>query len=678
MAQNSTGEMSNNDVLDQQESVNEQNSKVLDPISKILESKPRPNNERVESLPSILKKATSIQVLEKQSTPAHHKSKATINLPFGNFPKSKLVMPYEDDEEEVLDINEHDPIMKNKFEEPNQNYYPEKGSNSNSRKGSGIFGRGKSDDNISNHSSVNSQGKLVKTIYNQLIKIYEMYHIAFTLAGHMLFVSTNSILKVIHKWILASQLASHGCTLNALASGVLSSSAPGYQIRTCIKFIGFAVPVLISITAYFFEWTELSSVVTTDACIPATYPDPSNIIPDIGNFLQGDTDLALVYSYGIPLEDGIVGGWSAWPLINPYSQFSLEGNGVGYAIGVECFQAYAASTSSQGTSFFLTSSTQFQNSIYGTMKVYLPQGSMILDSENIDDVNGYMQECTFNIQFFEADTINSFQSDEWQMVAVQNILSVKVGNATVTLDTNKNRYVREFLQYTNSDKWNLANYYHPIVDLIFNSTTYYSSQGASFCNLLQWATLPDGYYHDSIMWKGIAAALGTAGITDLILAHYLVLQYDSTQTATCEYFAYHGAGYLYGHPTLITAVQVIVIILGAGVLLHIWWIYLIFGLDTATSLASHTLNSNVRFAHDIHKHGDKIFAGSVSTLESFDEDLLKKIGENKVYYGSTFESMNDDVPQLLLGPKKQIITIKKLLQRRKAAQITPIDEFEKE
>ncbi|KAJ3311252.1 hypothetical protein HDV04_004161 [Boothiomyces sp. JEL0838] len=610
MTDNSKGEMADKEVQDRPQSFSDSNSKPLDPISKILESKPRPNNERVESLPSILKKSNSAQVLEK---PAHHKSKTTINLPFTSSVKSKKIRPY-DEEEEVVDMHDNEPIMKNK------------------------------------------NG--------------DVYHIAFTLAGHMLFVSTNSILKVIHKWILASQLASHGCTLHALASGVLSSAAPGYQIRTCIKFIGFAVPVLISVTAYFFEWTELSSVVSTDACIPATYPNPSNVIPDIGNFLQGDTDLALIYSYGIPLEDGIVGGWSAWPLINPYSQFSLEGNGVGYAIGVECFQAYAAPVALEGTTFYLTSSTQYQNSIYGTLKVYLPQGSMILDTTNIDDVNGYMQECTFNIQFFEANTVNSFQSDEWQMVAVQNILSVTVGNATVTLNNNKNRYVREFLQYGNTDKWNLANYYHPIIDMIFNSTTYYSSQGANFCNILQWATLPDGFYHDSIMWKGVAAALGTA-------AHYLVLQYDSTQTATCEYFAFHGAGYLYGHPTLITAVQAVVIILGASVLLHIWWIYLIFGLDTATSMASHTLNSNVRFAHDIHKHGEKIFAGSVSTLETFDEDLLKKIGDNKVYYGTTFESMNDEVPQLLLGPKKQIITIKKLLQRRKAAQISPTDDVEK-
>ncbi|KAJ3272795.1 hypothetical protein HDV01_005223 [Terramyces sp. JEL0728] len=578
-------------------------------------------------------------MLDKNTTP-HHKSKATINVPNSNHPKTKTSRPYDEDDAEDVDTHSN---VKDKIDYDSQIELGYKAS----LKGSNGMGQGKSDDNVS------------------------IYHITFTLAGHMVFVSTNSILNVIHKWILASQLTSHGCTLNALATGALSAAAPGYQIRTCIKFIGFAVPVLILVTAYYFEWTELSSVVTVDECIPATYPDPSNVIADVGNFLQGDTDLALVYSYGIPLEDGLIGGWSAWPLINPYSQFSLEGDGVGYGIGVECFQAYSAPVAYAETKFFLTSSTQFNNSIYGTLKVYVPQGSMVLDNSIIDDVNGYMQDCTFDIQFFEATTDNSFQSDEWEMVAVQNVLKVTVGNASVTLDTNKNRYLREFLQYTNTDKWNLASYFHPLIDLIFNSTTFYSSQGASFCNLLQWATLPDGLYHDSIMWKGIAAAMGSA-------AHYLVLQYDSTQTAKCEYFAYHGAGYLYGHPALITSVQVVVIILGVAVLLHIWWIYLIFGLDTATSLASHTLNSNVRFAHDIHKYGDKIFAGSASTLDTFDEDLLKKIGENKVYYGTTFELMNDELPQLLLGPKKQIITVRKLLQRRKVSQITPTDDFEKE
>ncbi|KAJ3321060.1 hypothetical protein HDV06_004618 [Boothiomyces sp. JEL0866] len=678
---------------------------------------------KLSSNASILKVGGSTSALGKYGSQRFGETKKSTLF---NIEKSRLITTFDDDEDEEEDaedshLDSPTSIPPN-TEHPKNTNYPLHEVSSVSYEGFG-----KSSDNMSVQSSINSQGKFIRTAYKELLKFYEsslirkfryylksitfslivnlvifftlvlfiiastflvpglelpsfsyynVYHIAFSLSGHMLFVATNSILKVIHQWILASQMASHGCHLNGLASNIVSPSTPGFQIRFIIKIIGFSVPVLISITAYFFQWTILSSLVTTDACIPATYPNPSNIIESLGNFLQGDTDLALVYSYAIPLEDGVIGGWSAWPLINPYSEFSMQGNGVGYAIGVECFPALAASSPVVGTQFYITSLSQFQNSVLGTLKVQVPQGSMILDGSTIDDTNGYVQECTFNIQFFEAQTVNSFQSDEWQMVAVQNVLSITVGEATVTVGTNKNRFVREFLQYSNTDKWNLASFYFPLVNQVFNSTVYYSSQGATFCNLLQWATLPDGYYHDSIMWKGIASALGTAGNISFDAAHYLVLQYDSTQTSTCEYYADHGAGYLSGTPTLITIVQIVVFILGGTVLLHIWWIYLIYGLDAATSLSSHTLKSNVRFAHDIHSYGNQIFAGSVSTLESFDEDLLKKIGDNKVFFGTTFESMNDDVPRLLLGPKKQIITVRKLLQRRKASHVLPAMEQE--
>ncbi|KAJ3321059.1 hypothetical protein HDV06_004617 [Boothiomyces sp. JEL0866] len=531
---------------------------------------------------SILKKSESSQLDEKKNKTALHGSKTSISFPFVARHKSKLVMPYEeDDEEEAL---ENDPIINNESSEPEEQSKSDVHIRMN-------------DDNQSNKSSVNSERRFVKSVITLMQKIYEMYHIAFTLSGHMLFVSTASILNVIHRWILSCQLSGNGCTLNALARGAYSSATPGYQVRQAIKLLGLVVPILISVTAYYFEWAELTSVVRNDACIPATYPDPGNLIPDIGNFLQGDTDLALIYSYGIPLEDGIVGGWSAWPLVNPYKLFSLQGNGVGYAISVECFQAYSAPNSYSGTKFELTSMARYLNSIYGTLRVYVPHGSMILDDLNIDDTNGFLQECAFNIQFFEAVTVNSFQSDEWEMVAVQSVLSVTVGNATVTLGKNQGRYVREFLQYTNT--------------------------------------------------------------------HYLVLQYDSTQTATCDYFASHGAGYLYGSSLLITLVQITVIVLCASMLLHIWWIYLLFGLDIGASLASHTLSSSVRFAHDIHKFALQIFGGSTSTLETFDEDLLRKIGETKVYFGTTSEFLNDENPHLQLGPKKHIITVRKLMQRKR-------------
>ncbi|KAJ3258668.1 hypothetical protein HK103_003457 [Boothiomyces macroporosus] len=157
-------------------------------------------------------------------------------------------------------------------------------------------------------------------------------------------------------------------------------------------------------------------------------------------------------------------------------------------------------------------------------------------------------------------------------------------------------------------------------------------------------------------------------------AHYLVLQYDPTQTSSCNYYAKHGAGYLSSDAKLVILVQVLAAILGVGVLLHVWWIYLIHGLDISASIASHTLHSNVRFAHDSYRNGEQLFAGSVSTMDTFDEDILKRVGGNKVFYGTKFESMNDEAPQLMLGPKKSLISVKKLMRRRRTA----VGDIEKE
>ncbi|KAJ3311251.1 hypothetical protein HDV04_004160 [Boothiomyces sp. JEL0838] len=596
-----------------------------------------PQFKKFSSNPSILKKTNSASGFGKYGDT----KKSTLF----NFENSNLITTAVDDEDEDEDSSVDIQFNSHKTTNPADPGKPERRVSSIS-----FDFVGKSTDNLSMNSSINSQ----------------VYHIAFNLSGHMLYGVTNSTLSVLHKWIIASQLSSHGTQLQSISSNVVSSSVPGYRVRLVLKLLGLVVPIIVTVTAYFFQWTNLSSTVSTDACIPATYPSPSNVIGNFGNFLQGDTDFALVYSYGIPLEDGVIGGWSAWPLINPFSEFTLKGSGVGYVVGSQCFPAYSATVSSPGTTFQLSSLSQFENSVYGSVKVQTPKGSMILDDSNIDDIHGYIQECTFNIQFFEAETITSFQSDLWEMVAVKNVVSITVGGSTITTDTNKNRYTREFVRYTNTDKWNLASFYFPLVNLMLNSTIYYSSQGANFCNILQWATLPDGYYHDNIMWKGISAALASA-------AHYLVLQYDSTQTSSCNYYAKHGAGYLSSDTKLVILVQVLVAILGVGVLLHVWWIYLIHGLDISASIASHTLHSNVRFAHDSYRNGEQLFAGSVSTMDTFDEDILKRVGGNKVFYGTKFESMNDEAPQLMLGPKKSLISVKKLMRRR-----TTVSDIEKE
>ncbi|KAJ3321061.1 hypothetical protein HDV06_004619 [Boothiomyces sp. JEL0866] len=486
---------------------------------------------------------------------------------------------------------------------------------------------------------------------------FNAFHIAFHISGHLLYIFTENVLEISREWIIASQISSHGCSIDSLASGIYSSSTPGNQVRILIKILGVCFPIAVGLNAYYFEWIPTTSVFTTDVCIPATYTHVESRIPNLGEFIQGEMDLALIYTYGIPLEDGIIGGWSAWPLINPYNQFSLTGEGIGYVVGVECFPPISSNSLYDETKFKITNLKQNENFLYGELEIYVPQGSMILDNSVIEDRFGFIQDCNFNFQFFEAETTISFKSDEWEMVTLENLISLTVQNSTISATTNSNRYVREFLKYANVDKYNLADNFLSIIDQLFNDTSFHSSQGAKFCNLLQWATLPDGFYHDSLMWKGVSTALASG-------AHYLLLQYDQNQISSCDYYANRGSGYLTGDKVLLLLVEIILILLGSSVVLHLWWIYLLFGFDRATSIAHHTLDSKVNFARICYKSGESVFSKSVSTTESFDEDLLKKIGSNKIYYGALFKNMNDDDPELAIGDRKQIITLRKLLHRR--------------
>lgn len=56
------------------------------------------------------------------------------------------------------------------------------------------------------------------------------------------------------------------------------------------------------------NWTPIDSFVTNGKCITPIYPDIVNIPNDLGDYLQGDTEFAVIYNYALPLYDGVVGG----------------------------------------------------------------------------------------------------------------------------------------------------------------------------------------------------------------------------------------------------------------------------------------------------------------------------------------------------------------------------------
>ncbi|KAI9326238.1 hypothetical protein DFJ73DRAFT_909117 [Zopfochytrium polystomum] len=71
-------------------------------------------------------------------------------------------------------------------------------------------------------------------------------------------------------------------------------------------------------------------------CIPPSYP--TEILPTDGmlTYLQANTRLPNIYSFGLPLVDGLVGGWGAWPTTRPATHFTVESPGVAYLVSAHC------------------------------------------------------------------------------------------------------------------------------------------------------------------------------------------------------------------------------------------------------------------------------------------------------------------------------------------------------
>ena len=235
-----------------------------------------------------------------------------------------------------------------------------------------------------------------------------------------------------------------GATLNDMASSWFLGSVPGGSLRAFMLVMTLVIDALLFTGSYYIAFSPKQSLVTKTDCTPATYPDPISHIDELGTFLQGDVDLALVYAYLLPLGDGAIGGWSSWPLANPAPKFSLSRDGTVYLQRVQCFEEYAASlnTSSDGTVIHMSSSQVFGNFFHGTFLVYMPAGSQ---ESAFDAGHGIWQECTAIVGFGMGTVEFNFASDEWDMVIFSTISKIKLDQRNaVEQGSSKSRYFEEF------------------------------------------------------------------------------------------------------------------------------------------------------------------------------------------------------------------------------------------
>ncbi|KAJ3251880.1 hypothetical protein HK103_002023 [Boothiomyces macroporosus] len=444
---------------------------------------------------------------------------------------------------------------------------------------------------------------------------YNAYHITYTLSGHLIFFFSDKLLHYLHIWILASNLSYKGCTLNNLHASMFKANLPGSQIRNFLWALSLAIAVLISYSAFGFSWTPMISRTATDPCIPAIYESINFKVP-LASYLQGDVGPTSITSYAIPLADGVVGGWSAWPLANPSSSFSIRHPGYIYLMQSDCTDPYPATTAYSTTRTWTKDLRVVGTALHGNIIVYSPQNSIVLDYLQVASTKGYQQDCAIITKFFPGLVENGFQSDTWQMVAYKSILSVGVGSTSITAGAGEVMYYADFDQHEQ-----------------------------------------DGYYHDSLMNQGILGAMAAA-------AHTLLMQYNGANTDTCDYFAVDGSGYLSANKTLIVFIQILVCLLSAIIILHIWWVYLMFGIQPETTSAYVAIKNRFRLAHDVQQSGSELFGDSKGKKYDYlttNTEIMQGIKDRNIKFGFLSDSLEkEDGPYTGLGTKKTIVPIYKM------------------
>ncbi|KAJ3358198.1 hypothetical protein HDU91_005298, partial [Kappamyces sp. JEL0680] len=201
------------------------------------------------------------------------------------------------------------------------------------------------------------------------IKISNAIHITANVLGHLIILAIYGYSSAIKNAIVAVKLNKRGATLKEINMGAFATEIPGSRLRQFMLLLALIIDVFLLMTTYNFSFEEFETLYYSDVCISATYPQLTSPVSDLGNFLQGETDLALIYNYALPTSDGLLGGWSSWPLTNPGNDFYMyrivlltarTDNGTAYALYVNCFPEIPSNTSYDGSILSVTSLHQVQ------------------------------------------------------------------------------------------------------------------------------------------------------------------------------------------------------------------------------------------------------------------------------------------------------------------------------
>ncbi|KAJ3069941.1 hypothetical protein HDU98_007014 [Podochytrium sp. JEL0797] len=470
-------------------------------------------------------------------------------------------------------------------------------------------------------------------VYNFL----QLFVITCAIVAH---IAATRLSKIVRTSIAAGDLIKGRLTFFQLVDYWIDGPrAPASNVLRSTAYFEIGTDVVLIASSILFSWSNMETRLMTDLCIPPNYHNSS--LPfgiDVGNYLQGSIDMAEVYNYGLPLADGLVGGWAGWPKQSPMASFQINGQGPIYVMRVLCNDGIPRPELDPGIYTLISTSVTAQDAreVMMEMRLTFPAGSVFVDAQGAVENSTVVQDCTIMVSMGYGSMSYHFVKDQWNMVTNAQVVSLSSpkGEFSSSYPSSITQYSADahdgFLMY--EDAFGAFPLVQQVMMLSFENASYSPTQGATFCNLLSEATLPDGYYHTKATYRGVATALGTA-------IHLAFMQYNSSATpVSCDYFGFDGSGMLSIPATAIyfsAAASALACLMKAFEIM--WWFMAQNSVDyQAYRRARRSLRHPLRFAIDAAEMlatGMKAGERGEDICDATTTRVIEELGNARIMYG---------------------------------------------
>ncbi|KAI9344619.1 hypothetical protein BDR26DRAFT_857293, partial [Obelidium mucronatum] len=496
------------------------------------------------------------------------------------------------------------------------------------------------------------------------IKFYNFIHAFLGAVGKMTIISGYGLCQLIGKDYVANSLikTKRGIPLSSIARPPTSFIPPNaFYLRYAFLASLLSVEGAIWYLLLQMKWTGIVSSMGLFPCIPATYPTAPLMPRDLGNFMMGETSLSSIYNYGLPLSDGLVGGFSAYPLVAPSKEFIVEGKGAVYAFSVVCSDPVAALQSGNTNqkphtlSLEIVASVLENYSYNATISITIPAESHDFTSLIDQDV---IQYCDIVYTINRGVIKFNFVADEWGMVAGGQIQEIRVSSKLVVkhkssthVSTKDVMKTMNPLLHDDKEAINLIKWFADALKLMFDHTTYSPMEFGAVPSLFQWGRNNDGVglFDVDHSWQAIGGAIGA-------VSHYLLLQYNQNVTGSCAFSGIQEAGVI-DMPSNTS----LIIVTASAICLFLHLVYLIRWIRCSggNALNDHValiLNSPLLLLH----HMREMITKCIRDIENGDHStrsIQRHLSKVKVKIGEDVRTVGDAKGSILIHRPKRVVSL---------------------